>query len=227
MAMSPQLQAAIAAHRFGLGEPDLGDRRPRRRRLARGADRPGRSGARQRAARHAGGAPARRRRARETRAGAQSAARPDRRAGGGRPLPRDLDRRCPLAPRHRRGDAPAVRRAAALVLGQPLHRLGPQGLDPRPGRRVRARRDPAEHRRPLRDPAGRRRPPIRRCCATSTTGCRPGRTRGSSRSRRGARRGAAKARASPASTRTWPARCWSCTRSAPRARATAPTPRPT
>ena len=143
----------------------------------------------------------------------------DRRAGARRPLPRDPDRRCALPPRHRRGDAPAVRRAAALVLGQPLHRLGPQGLRPaawsaRSSATRSGRTSPAAS-RPCWSPP----PPIRRCCATSTTRCRPGRTRGSSRSRRGARRGAAKARASRASTRTWRARCWSCTRSAPRARA--------
>ena len=49
MALSPSLQAAIAAHRFGLGEADLGRRRRRCRRLAAGADRPGRRAARQRA----------------------------------------------------------------------------------------------------------------------------------------------------------------------------------
>ena len=190
MAVSPQLQAAIAAHRFGLGEPDLGDRRPRRRRLARGADRPGRCSARQRAARHARRTPARRRRAREARAGAQSAARPDRRAGGGRPLPRDPDRRCPLAPRHRRGDARG-RSPSGCTGSGPItspsrsSRARPAAWSARSSATRSGRTSPAAS-RPCWSPP----PPIRRCCATSTTGCRPGRIRGSSRSRHGAQRGA-------------------------------------
>ena len=190
MAVSPQLQAAIAAHRFGLGEPDLGvvgsdaegwlaaqigPADP-----ARGSgllDTPAALGSSPRSARSGCWRRIRRR------------ARPPSRWS-----PATIARPCVADARSRLATAAAtpaaVRRAAALVLGQPLHRLDPQGLDPRPGRRVRARRDPAAHRRPVRDPAGRRRPPIRRCCATSTTGSPPGRTRASSRceARRAARR---------------------------------------
>ena len=76
MAMSPQLQAAIAAHRFGLGEPDLG---------IVGRDAEGWLAAQIGPADPARGSGlldtpaalrARRRRAREARAGAQSAAGP-------------------------------------------------------------------------------------------------------------------------------------------------------
>ena len=220
MAVSPQLQAAIAAHRFGLGEPDLDDRRPRRRRLARGADRPGRSGARQRACstrrRRSGSSPTEREK-REL--ATQSAAGQTAEQVVGRPLPRDPDRRCALAPRHRRGDASGRSPSGCTGSGPTTSpsrssRARPAAWSARSSATRSGRTSPAASR-----PCWSPRPPIRRCCATSTTGCRPGRTRGSSPSRRGARRGAARARASPASTRTWRARCWSCTRSAPRARA--------
>ena len=48
---------------------------------------------------------------------------------------------------------PTLRRTAAVLLDQPLHRLAAEGQHARPDRRLRARRHPAEHRRPLRDPA--------------------------------------------------------------------------
>ena len=128
-------------------------RRRRRVRLARGADRPGRRPAWRRPARHQAGARARRRRAGAASPGEESAARHDRAAAHRRPLPRGRCRRCALATSDRgRHDAP-VRRAAAGVLDQPLHRLAAEGQLARAGRRVRARRDPAEHRRPLRDAA--------------------------------------------------------------------------
>ena len=159
MAVSPRLQAAIAAHRFGLGEPDLAVVGDDAARLARGADRPGRS---RRAATacstRRAALRARRRGARETRAGEESAARHDRRAGAGRPLSRDPASPTPASRlATAAATAAAVRRAAAAGSGpttSPSRSL--KGSDPRPGRRVRARRDPAEHRRPLRDPAGRR-----------------------------------------------------------------------
>ena len=134
-----------------------------------------------------------RRRAREAPAGRRTRRRDDGRAVARRPLPRVDRRRRALAPRHRGADDAAVRRAAAAVLGQPLHRLAGQGQRARPGRRVRARRDPAEHRRLVRGAAGRRDAPIRRCCATSTTRSRPDRTRASSPRERGAPRGVGEA----------------------------------
>ena len=221
MAMSPQLQAAIAAHRFGLGEPDLGIVGRDAEGWLRGADRPGRPGARRRACSTRRAAL---RLVAEEREKRMLARNPppghDCRAGGRRPLPRDPARRRPVAPGHRRRHAQALRRAAALVLGQPLHRLGPQGLDARPGRRVRAGRDPAEHRRPVRDPAGRRDHPSGDAALPRQLALGRPAARGSSRceARRAARR-SRRRRAFPESTRTWPARCSSCTRSAPRARA--------
>ena len=74
-------------------------RRRRRARLAVGADRPGRRGARQRPARHAAGARPRRSRARAAAPAQEPAARHDRAAAHRRPLPRGHRRRHALAAR--------------------------------------------------------------------------------------------------------------------------------
>ena len=155
MSVPASMQAAIAAHRFGARRTRPRHRRRRSARLADGPDRSGRRAARRWAARHPASARARRRRTRPAAAGEEPARRHDGGADHRQPLPRGDRRRCPLAPGHRGGHAPSVRRAPAVVLDQPLHRLAAEGQHPRPGRRLRARRDPAAHRRPLRDPAGR------------------------------------------------------------------------
>ena len=167
--------AAVAAHRFGLGEPDL---------AALGADPRGWLLA------QIGPADAARgdglldtARAVEHVRDEQRARREARREGCRQargPLPRGDRGRRTLAAAHRRHHRPPVRRAAAAVLGQPLHRVAGQGQHARPGRRLRARRHPAAHRRQLRAAAVGRRRRTRRCCATWTTSCRPGRTRASS-----------------------------------------------
>ena len=153
MAASPSLQAA---HRGAPLRPRRG--RPRlvgddAARLAAGADRPGRCGARHRPARHPAGARALSPRSAScAHAGEEPATGPDR---ASRSLAGHYrDARCIADARSRLATAaattPAVRRTAAAGSGRttsPSRSL--KGCDARPGRRVRARRDPAEHRRPF------------------------------------------------------------------------------
>ena len=82
-----------------------------------------------------------------------------------------------------------VARAHDLVLVQSFQRASVQGEHPRPGRRLRGSRDPPHRARHVSATCSRRRCVIRRCCAISTMPTTP-----------------------PAiSTRTTPARSWSCT----------------
>ena len=116
------------------------------------------------------GARARRRASARRGAGDEPATRHDRRAGRSpATTARRSCRRRALAPRHRGGDPAAVRRAAAVVLGQPLHRLAcsrarPAAWSARSSATRSGRTSPAASR-----PCWSPRPRIRRCCATSTT----------------------------------------------------------
>ena len=151
MTTSSPLQAAIAAHRFGLGEADLAivgsDARGWLAAQIGPADAPRGTGLldTRQALEHVAAERELRRQAKNPPPGmtAQQLI-----AGHYREVIA-ADARSRLATAAT--DDPSVRRAAAGVLDQPLHGLGAEGQHARPGRRVRARRDPAAHRRPLRD----------------------------------------------------------------------------
>ncbi len=151
--MAPSLQTAIAAHRFGLGEADLGvvgsDPRSWLGAQIGPADAPRGSGLldTRQALEHVAAERALRQRARNPPPGTTA----EQILAGHYREVIVADARSRLATAAL--TAASLRRAAAMVLDQSLHRLGPEGKHARPGRRVRARCDPAEHRRPLRDAA--------------------------------------------------------------------------
>ena len=125
MAILRSCRPRIAAHRFGLGEPTLGRRRQRCRKAGcwRRSARPTRRAAtglldtRDGAARSS---PPSARSARLARNPPPGMTAEQLLAGHYREV---IARRCAFAPGHRRRHAAPVRRAAAAVLGQPLHRL--------------------------------------------------------------------------------------------------------